>query len=1264
MKTCTSIEELRDLVVLEQLLNTLPEDARIFVKERKPRTSMEAGRLADDYIAARKDEAAEKGEEEKAPDRRQSLRCGKCRKLGHLARDCRQSQPKLEREKDKGEAARRPKRDLKDIECFNCHQKGHYASNCPSNALFCREKLPGKVGEQTRTGTELTRKGSVEGKAVNNILLDTGCSRTLVHQELVPRSKMLDGEAVAIRCAHGDTVLYPVALLQVVVGTRTMEVRAAVSETLPVDVLLGTDVPELPELLRTDFSADAMAVMTRAQRRQMLTEEEETRQKEQESGASSTGVDEVGEWMSSLDDDLFGGGQTRARQSRAQKRAERHAYAKDMAESDDPVLADVQSEGDSHPLDISAEQLRTLQSTDITLEAVRRAADGQPCSAGVGFFRRDGLLYRLWTPPGRDEEMATEQLVLPMQCRRAVLEVAHDIPLSGHLGKGKTAQRILQRFYWPTLYRDVAEYCRTCELCQKTSRRRPRKVPLSPLPVVEEPFGQIAMDIVGPLPKSRSGKRYVLVICDYATRYPEAVALRSIDAEHIAEELVAVFPRVGVPREILTDQGSNFTSRLLTELYRLLHVHPIGTSPYHPQTDGLVERFNQTLKAMLRKAAQTEGKDWDKLIPFLLFAYREVPQASTGFSPFELLYGRAVRGPLDILRESWEAAKKSDESVVSYILSLREKLEKMSQLARSNLQTAQSTQKEWYDRTARERSFQLGDQVLILLPTTANKLAAEWQGPYRIIKRVGEVDYVVHMHDRRKKNRLFHVNMLRKWQVHEPTDTGYWCEEVLETSDDDLPVWGGIDGSTFTEARLAGRLSQDQRATLRGVLEVFSDVFQDKPGRTSVTEHVIETGSAQPVRLPPYRLPHAYRQAVKDELEEMISSGIIEPATSEWSAPIVLVKKRDGSLRLCVDYRRLNQVSMSDAYPMPRVDDLIDRVGKSTYISTLDLTRGYWQVPVAIKDRPKTAFSTPFGLYQFNTMPFGLKGAPATFQRLMDRVIHGLNFAAAYLDDLIIFSESWEDHLTHIQMVLERLRHAGLTAKARKCEFGASECVYLGHIVGSGTVRPEEDKTAAVRQFPMSETKKAVRSFLGLTGYYRRFVENYSAVAVPLTNLTKKNSPHKVVWTEACEEAFTKLKELLCSVPILMSPDFEKSFVLQTDASEHGVGAVLSQQGDDGHEHPVAYWSRKLLIREQKYSTIEKECLAIKLGVSAFRLYLLGRPFCIETDHRSLVWMERLKHTNNRLARWSLTLQPFQFTIRHRAGSANGNADALSRATT
>jgi len=205
--------------------------------------------------------------------------------------------------------------------------------------------------------------------------------------------------------------------------------------------------------------------------------------------------------------------------------------------------------------------------------------------------------------------MAVEQLVLPLQCRKIVLKLAHEIPLSGHLGKEKTSRRVLQRFYWPTLYRDVSEFCKTCGVCQKASRYKGKKAPLIPLPIIDVPFKRIAMDIVGPLPRSRSGYPYILVVCDYATRYPEAVAIKSIEAGRIAEELIKLFARVGVPEEILTDQGSNFTSSLLAELYRMLHVHPIRTSPYHPQTDGLVERFNQTLKSMLRKSATQEGKD-------------------------------------------------------------------------------------------------------------------------------------------------------------------------------------------------------------------------------------------------------------------------------------------------------------------------------------------------------------------------------------------------------------------------------------------------------------------------------------------------------------------------------------------------------------------------------------------------------------------------------------------------------------------------------
>ena len=263
----------------------------------------------------------------------------------------------------------------------------------------------------------------------------------------------------------------------------------------------------------------------------------------------------------------------------------------------------------------------------------------------------------------------------------------------------------------------------------------------------------------------------------------------------------------------------------------------------------------------------------------------------------------------------------------------------------------------------------------------------------------------------------------------------------------------------------------------------------------------------------------------------------------------------------------------------------------------------------------------------------------------MDKVIKGLHqFAKAYLDDVVIFSSSWEDHLRHVRIVLSRFKEAGLTVKVSKCQFA---CNYLGQ--------------EAIKKYPVPVTKTQVRSFLGLTGYYRRFIPNYATVAYSLTELTRKAKPEKVEWTEECSKAFEGLKQILMSEPVISSADFSKPFILQTDASEVGVGAILSQTDDEGLDHPVAYFSRKLLPKEQKYSTIEKECLAIKLGVQVFHVYLFGKPFEIQTDHRALQWLDSVKDSNNRLLRWSLMLQPYSFSIKHRKGVENANADCLSR---
>ena len=322
------------------------------------------------------------------------------------------------------------------------------------------------------------------------------------------------------------------------------------------------------------------------------------------------------------------------------------------------------------------------------------------------------------------------QVVVPKRFRKQVMAMAHDIP-----GRDKTVQRILDRFYWPGVYSEVERYCASCPQCQKTARPVKQRVPLVPIPPVSEPFSLLAMDIVGPLERTNSGNKYILVLVDYATRYPEAIPLRSIDAETIADELIRVFARVGIPQRILTDQGSNFTSTLMKQVANLLRINQIQTSPYHPQTDGLVERLNGTIKSMLRKFVKDAPKQWDELIPYLLFAYREVPQAATGFSPFELLYGRHVRRPLDILQSHWTGTSDSEEiNVLAYVNQMKERFHCLTECVQENLSAAQRKDKTYYDKSSRQRSFQPGDRVLFLLPTSSRALQAAWQGPFNPIQ--------------------------------------------------------------------------------------------------------------------------------------------------------------------------------------------------------------------------------------------------------------------------------------------------------------------------------------------------------------------------------------------------------------------------------------------------------------------------------------------------------------------------------------------------
>ena len=393
-------------------------------------------------------------------------------------------------------------------------------------------------------------------------------------------------------------------------------------------------------------------------------------------------------------------------------------------------------------------------------------------------------------------------------------------------------------------------------------------------------------------------------------------------------------------------------------------------------------------------------------------------------------------------------------------------------------------------------------------------------------------------------------------------------------------------------------------------------------------------------------------QTVEKELKKMQEMDIIEPSRSEWASSVVLVSKHDSTVRFCVDYRCLNPVSRFDAYPMPRTDDIIDKLGKAKYISTCDLARGHWQIPMEETSKGKSAFVISSGLYQFQTMPFGLHGPLATFQKMMDNILQRTeDFCDARLDDIVIFSNSWYEHLSHLREILERLRQDGLTTNPKKCRFPMAYVNFLGNTVGGGTVEPQTSNILAVQQFSRPKSKTEVKSFQGLTGYYRNFIPEHATIATPLSDLTKK-SIRTFFWSEDCEQAFTKLKQILCSLPVLHNPDFDKEFILRTDASLRGLGGVLTQMDDDGNKHQVVYLSRKLLPREQRYSAIEKECLEIVWDIESLRVYLYGR---------ALQWLDRMQNSNNRLANWCLKLQQCRFKVTHRSGKDNLNADYLSR---
>ncbi|KAG0741236.1 hypothetical protein G6F22_005145 [Rhizopus arrhizus] len=453
------------------------------------------------------------------------------------------------------------------------------------------------------------------------------------------------------------------------------------------------------------------------------------------------------------------------------------------------------------------------------------------------------------------------------------------------------------------------------------------------------------------------------------------------------------------------------------------------------------------------------------------------------------------------------------------------------------------------------------------------------------------------------------------------------------------------------------------------LLKEFKDVFCEgslpglPPMRT--VEHVIDTGEAKPVNRPPFKMSPRELDELQRQLKELLSAGFIRPSYSPWGAPVLFVRKKDGSLRMCIDYRAINSLTKRISTPLPRIDECLERLGGAKYFSSIDLKSGYHQVRIRKEDIPKTAFNTRYGSYEFLVLPFGLTNSPPTFQKMMNDVLRDYvdKFVLVYLDDILIFSKTKDEHEKHLRMVLQRLRENKLYVNPKKCDFNKKAVEFLGYRVSEKGVLPSSSKINAIREWPRPTNVQEVRQFIGLCSHYRRFISGFSTVATPLTDLTKGTGAKKrsIHWTSECELAFKKLKDLMSTAPVLQSPDLTKPFIIETDASDFGVGAVLLQKDNNNLLHPIAYESKKLSASERNYPPQERELIGILHALRTWRCFIDGSDYTVFTDHNPLQYLRSQKKPTPRLVRWLSEIEAYDPKIKYKPGKENGVPDALSR---
>ena len=728
----------------------------------------------------------------------------------------------------------------KDITCYNCKGKGHIARECSkktqkkSGSLITTLDLgsnPDPLFESYISDILVSSPSAGSEKLKLKALRDTGCAQSLISSEVLPPNFQRQNSKFVLLGGFPDaTVSTPLENFWVSFRDTKGIRPLAVVDSLPVQgvqCIIGNELGqgqqyEIPIIDRHPETRK-VAVVTRSKR--------------------------------SLVKDAFEDGDLSDafRVKNVARQSSDNSRDKIIEKWDRSSLIDGQK---------SDPTLRTITSDDNNSDVE------QSDLTTPKFFKNNGIWYR--RRRGVDDQALVgnyvDQIVLPYAFRERVLSEAHNNLLSGHLGIKKTLDRVSKSFFWPSMKKDITRYVKTCAVCQRTGKPNQviPKAPLRPIAALGEPFAEIVVDVVGPLPKSKSGHVYILIMIDLVSRYPEAIPIRNFSSKIVVRKLTRFFTHFGLPKVIQTDNGSNFTSKVFRDNMKQLGINHSTSTPYHPKSQGSVERFHQTLKSMLKKYCLDNISVWDELVPYLLFVVRSSVNESVRLSPFNIIFGHKVRGPLEMLRESWEEEDTS-EDFLEYISRTRTHLTQALEFAKQHLSKIQQSMKIAYDKKTVSRSFDIGDEVMVLLPIQG-QLKAQYVGPYKIIGKKNELNYILDTPDRRKKQAVCHINMLKLFHCRQPTPVMLTTrpQENLSLKNE----WPLDNAETLANLdTVLNHLSLRHRPQLQDLILHHRDICKDTPGRTSLVTHDVDVGDASPIKQSPYRLNPDKSRLVRKEID-------------------------------------------------------------------------------------------------------------------------------------------------------------------------------------------------------------------------------------------------------------------------------------------------------------------------------------------------------------------------------------------------------------